>query len=267
MKFLQIFLFTLFAYTGGANAQDDNLEEDKPLTAEVTLGVLLTSGNTETQSLKGQINVTHDMAIWRNNYVLEGFSKEDQVEYEDDDGNTLTEQQRTAERYFASIQTDFKLNSENRGLFIFGSYEEDHFSGYQYQGTLAAGYSDRLFKTENSRFDYSIGPGMSFTETEEFVADDGTLTESETESTGVLRISTNYLYQISETTKFTQTLASDIALESNRNTKTKAETALTVAINGSLALKAGYTVLYNSEVPEDIEHADTQTSLTLVYSH
>lgn len=267
MKFFKTVFFILFAYALNGFAEEGELDENKPLNAEVTLGVLLTSGNTETQSLKGQINVTHDMAIWRNNYVLEGFSKKDQIEFETTDGEILTEQQRTAERYFASIQTDFKLNSENRGLFIFGSYEEDHFSGYEYQGTLAAGYSDRLFKTENSRFDYSIGPGMSFTETEESIADDGTLIESETEQTGVLRISTNYLYQISESAKFTQTLASDIALESDRNTKTKSETALSVAINGSLALKAAYTVLYNSEVPEDIEHADTQTSLTLVYNH
>lgn len=266
MKFSKTLFFILFAYALNGFAQEGEFDENKPLSAEVTLGVLLTSGNTETQSLKGQINVTHDMPIWRNNYVLEGFSKKDQNEFETTDGEILREQQRTAERYFASIQTDFKLNSENRGLFIFGSYEEDHFSGYQYQSTLAAGYSDRLFRTDNSRLDYSIGPGMSFTETEESLASDGTLIEGETERTGVLRISTNYLYQISETTKFTQTLASDIALESNRNTKTKSETALTVTINSTLALRAGYTILYNSQVPEDIEHADTQTSLTLVYS-
>src|SRR5690606_27642686 len=147
----------------------------------VTVGVLLTSGNTETQSLKGQINVRHELAIWRNNYVLEGFSKKDQIEMEENGGEIQNEQRRTAERYFASVQTAFKLNSENRGLFIFGSYEEDHFSGYQYQSTLAAGYSDRLFKTDNSRLDYSIGPGVSFTETEESLSNEGILIEPETE--------------------------------------------------------------------------------------
>ncbi len=266
MKFSSILCFAALAYSFNALAQDD-LEEDKPLSAEVTLGVLLTSGNTETQSLKGSLDLKHDMAMWRNHYVLDGFSKKDRVEFMDESGELISEDRRTAERYFGSIQTDFKLDSENRGLFVFGSYEEDHFSGYEYQSTLAAGYSDRLFKTPNSRLDYSIGPGISFTETEEIVEEDGTLIESETDRTGVLRISANYLYRISETTKFTQTVASDIALESNKNSKTKAETAVTVNINNALALKAAYTVLYNSEVPADIEHADTQISVTMVFSH
>ena len=247
------------------NALGQVKDEDKSLAVDAELGLLFTTGNTVSQALKGKVDIKHDMVHWKNNYILEGFSKQDEVII-DDTGTTET--LRTAEKYFSSVQTDFKLDSENRGLFIFASYEEDHFSGYEYQGTVAAGYSDRLFKTKNSRFDYSIGPGISFTQTEDTVDENGVIIEEGvTDEAGIVRVSLNYLYQISKTAKFTQIISSDMAVETDKNTKTKSETAISANINNMLALKAAYTINYNSVVPADIEHADTQTSLSLVFSY
>jgi len=230
--------------------------EDKKLTTDVELGFIATSGNTETTSLKGRLNIKQELTKFRNNYVAEAFYKEDEVSVEVD-GETSTETQTTAEKYFLSAQSDFKLDKEHKGIFVFGSYEQDEFSSFDYQSTIAVGYSDRLFTNDNSHLSYSVGPGMAFNEVRE---------TGETNSTGIIRASAEYFVQISENAKFTQTLSSEIPFESGENRKTKAESALSANIASGLALKVSFVVDHNSEVTEGTEKADTQTAVTLVYS-
>lgn len=241
-------------------------EEAKKLTTDIELGVVSTTGNTETTSLKGKVDIQQELESFRNQFILSGFYTKDQVEVEEDDV-TITEDQTTAEKYLASAQSDYKLNEEHRGLFVYGSYETDRFSSYEYQGALALGYSDRLFQFDNSLLTYSIGPGVSFAETREVLDEDGEVeTESESETNAIIRIAFEYLYQISETAKFTQTVSSDVAVEQGKNTKSNAETALTANIKNGLALKASYVIDHNTHVADDTKHADTTTSITLVLS-
>ena len=239
-------------------------ESEKTTTAEVEFGLIATSGNTETTSFVGKLNLKQDLTKFKNHFVLEGLYKEDQVEIEED-GMTRDESRVTAEKYFTSWQTDFKLNTENRAIFGFASYEEDKFSGFEYQATVAAGYADRLFDFERSYLDYNIGPGASFNETEDTIDGDGNLIAGESTTNFVVRVALSYLYQISENSKFTQTIASDVA-PSGENTKTKAETAITANISNALALKASFTIDQNTHPVEGKKHADTQTAMTLVYS-
>lgn len=239
---------------------------EKPLAADAELGFLTTSGNTDSTALKAKLNLKHELTRWRNQYVLEALYKEDQLEVEQD-GQTWEESQVTAEKYFGSAQADYKLDSQHRALFIFGSFDEDKFSGYDYQASVAVGYSDRLFQGANSFLDYSVGPGMSFSRTDEVRAPDGTLLEDNVkEESAMVRLSALFQYDFSETAKFTQTFASDVAVESGANTKTKAESAIIANLNQSLAIKASFTINHNSEVPEDRVSSDRQTAVTLVYT-
>lgn len=235
------------------------------LQAEAELGVLVTSGNTDSSAYSARVDIKQDFANWRNNYIAEGLYKEDDIELVVD-GATVADTQVTAERYFLSAQTDYKLNEEHRGLFLFASYEEDRFSGYEYQGTLAAGYSDRLFKTPSSHLNYNIGPGYAFNRTDETVDEMGNFVDNETEETAIVRLSAGYQYNFSDNAKFTQALAYDAALESNANSKSKSVSAITANLNDSFAMKASLTVTHNSEVPEARESTDTTTAVTLVYS-
>ncbi|WP_052691917.1 DUF481 domain-containing protein [Teredinibacter purpureus] len=260
MKYSATLLLACIAYNCIAE------EEPKSISAEAELGALTTSGNTQSNAFKGKLDITHDLDKWLNNYVIEGFYKENEVEIMLED-EILSENQVTAEKYFMSAQSDYKLNEEHRGLFVYASYENDKFSGYDYQGTLAAGYSNRLFKTEATKLNYSIGPGLAYSKTENSTNNNGDYLLGKSEESLVLRISGNFQWKLSEHAKFTQTLSSDIAFDSAKNSKTKAETALTAALNGSFALKAGFSIYNNSVVLDNIEKTDTQTSLTLVYTY
>ncbi|WP_096085955.1 DUF481 domain-containing protein [Agaribacterium haliotis] len=240
-------------------------EDPKPLSTDVEVGYIATSGNTETSSFKGRVEIKQELNRFRNAFKAEGLYKRDQIEVETD-GVVEEEERTTAEKYFLSARSDLKLNDEYMGLFGFGSYEEDKFSGFVYQSTLAVGFSDRLLNFSAGHLDYSIGPGIGFNETEDSFDADDNLLPGESSSTPVLRLTADFLYNLSENSAFTQSFASDVGVQDGENTKSKSETALSANIIGSLAMKASYIVDHNTHVLEGKKHADTQTAVTLVYS-
>ncbi len=246
--------------------------ESKSIAADAEIGVIITTGNTESSSYKGKIDIRQDLENWKNQYIFEGFYKQDVVtstrEVPVNDGSNTTtietfeEDQTTENKYFLSLQSDYKLSDEDAAFFVYGEYEKNRFSGFDYQSTIALGYSDRLFKTDNSSLTYDIGPGWK-TDRLEDVGD----VEGETENTFIIRAAAEYMYQFSENAKFTQTISSNYSTDANKNTKTKAVSALTTQINSTFALKVSYTVDHNSEVSGDRKKADTATAITLVYSY
>ena len=220
------------------------------LHAETELGVILTTGNTNTASYKAKFLTKYEGLNWKNKFLVDALYKEDEIET-----NGVTDTQVTAEKYFVSAQSDYKLNVKNSALFVFASYENDRFSGYAYQSTFALGYSDRLFEGESSMLDYSAGPGYSFSETDTGVKDE----------TSMVRVAMAYEYKLSGHAKFNQDLSTEIVADSKSNAKSKSETAITANLLGSLSLKAAYSITHNSEVAADKETTDTTTSISVVY--
>lgn len=241
------------------------LAEPAPKPAsELEFGIITTSGNTKTESYKGKVDFKQDLTQWRNRYLLEGLYKRDEVVIDEESGEKI--QQTTADKIFASAQGDYKINKEFAALFLYGEYERNRFSGFDYQYTLAVGYADRLFTTDNSHLAYDIGPGYSVDQPEAQLDENDLWVEPDQEETAIIRLSARYLYQFSETAKFTQEISSNYSTESEGNSKTKSVTAVTAQLVSSLALRASYTVDYNSEVPADRKHTDSASSLTVVYS-
>lgn len=238
-------------------------EEEKSISADLEFGFISTSGNTDSNSLLGKLGIKQNLTKWRNQFLIEGLYKNDEST-DDDTGDT--ERETTAQKYFISAQSDLKLDDKHKGFFVYGSYEDDRFSGYEYQASIAIGFSDRLFETPNSHLNYSVGPGVAFTKTEDSIDDNGVFIESEEEENFVIRLSADYLYQISPNAKFTQTFSTDYSPNSDDNTKTKAESAVTANLNSSLALKASFAITNNSVVLDGIEKTDSQTAVTLVYN-
>ena len=201
-------------------------------------GYVATTGNTDTSNLVAKLGVTNERAKWRHTLNLEALNSED-------DGNT------TAERYFASWQSDYKLSERD---YLFGrlAYEDDKFSGYDYRTTEAIGYGRRVLDTETMKLDLEAGPG----------ARQSKLEGGGTEKEMILRLAGRYAWQISEHARFTQDLSSDIGEDA---TITKSVTALQADVMGNLAMKLSYTVTHTSDVPDDIDKTDTETAVTLVY--
>lgn len=266
---LILILFCSLAFAD-ADATDDKNgngeKETKKISAEIEIGVILTSGNTESTAGTAKIDISQDFTKWKNNYIVSAFYKEDEVTL-DVAGEEVKEMQTTADKIFASMQSDYKLDNEHKALFAYVSYEDDQFSGFDYQSTVAVGYSNRLFETENSHFDYSVGPGLAIAKTEETVDDDDNIIPAEKTETFAVRLSGSYLYRLSEHAKITQKISGDVAGDSEKNTKIKSETGLTATINGSMALKLSYVINHNTKPPFEKEKTDTTTAVTLVFTY
>jgi putative salt-induced outer membrane protein YdiY len=242
---------TLIAVAIASVTQMSLAAEPEPTTGEIELGVVATSGNTETTSIKSKLSVTQNLTSWENNYLVDTLFKEEQIEEDDGSKNTQT----SAERYFVSAQGDYRLNEKHSALFVYGSYENDRFTGYQHQNSVAAGYADQIFGTASSSLKYNAGPGYFYNE----------LNDGGSEEGGIIRLALDYRLQLSETSKFKQTISTEAALESENNTKSKAETSISATLMGNLSLKASFNIIHNTEVPDGNEEMDTTTSLSVLY--
>ena len=79
----------------------------------------------------------------------------------------------------------------------------------------------------------------------------------------IYRLGGNYLWNISEPSKFTQTLSIE---SGSSNTYTEAVSALKANIIDTLALVLSFTVKNNSDVLPGIDKTDTATAISLEYT-
>lgn len=205
---------------------------------EAELGLVSTTGNTETQSLNVKMKAVNERDRWRHKLRFESLYGES--------ANTTT-----AERYFASAETNYKLSELD---YVFGivNYEADRFSGYDYRASEAVGYGRRVIKQENLTLDLEAGPGARQSK-----RDDGTKT-----SEALLRLSGSLAWKINDHAALTEDLSSEVGEDV---TITKSVTGLKAQIDGNLAMKLTYTAKNTSSVPVGIKKTDTETAVTLVY--
>jgi putative salt-induced outer membrane protein len=211
---------------------------------DIEFGYNQTEGNTNESSVLGKAAAKRKSGLWTYDATVSGQ-------------NTEAEGVRSAEKYFTSHRLAYDVD-KNDYTFGYLSGNKDRFSGYVYQGTLSFGYGRRLLKTDTMTWDAEIGPGLRVSEFETPSDEgDGKIEEA------IVRVSTDFKVKLSETAEFSQSLSVDAGSD---NTVSKSVTALKTKIVGGFGLKLSYTIDYNETVPNDTQHMDRQTSVTVVYS-
>lgn len=213
---------------------------------EAELGVLITSGNTEETNINGRLGVKHEVVKWRNTLELSSFYSEG-------------EDETTAEEYRAAAATNYKFD-EQQYWFLRGSYEDDRFSGYDFEATVTTGYGNRVWQEgERSFLDLSAGAGYRYNKLKE-ANKDGEREEEEP----IVRLAGQLDYELSESALFRQILSTEVGTEDG-NTISHSETSLQAAINSSLSMKVAFRVKHVSDEPEGSEDTDTETVVSLLY--
>ncbi|HET9680011.1 MAG TPA: DUF481 domain-containing protein, partial [Gammaproteobacteria bacterium] len=82
-------------------------------------------------------------------------------------------------------------------------------------------------------------------------------------SDGIIRLSGNYQWSITDNSSFTQTLAVETG---DANTYSESVSSLTASLMGDLALRLSYTMRSNSDVPLGAEETDTYTAVSVLYT-
>ena len=220
-------------------ADADASADKKHWDGEAGLGYVATTGNTETSTFAAKLDATHEKEKWRNNLAANMlYTKSSEV--------------KTAEKYFLSGQSNYRY-ATHMSLFARGSYEDDRFSGFEYQGTATVGMGYRLLADIDSMsLDLEAGGGIKAYQEE------GRNGETE----GIARLAGKYIWDFREKSKFTQEISSEFGKSFDVY---KSISSLTAQLVGNFAINLGYTVKYTTEVPAGKEKKDTETTINLVY--
>lgn len=201
-------------------------------------GFTQTSGNSEQSTIKARFDAERDINDWRYNFHLDMM-------------NTTSKGIRSAENYFMTNRFGYLYNAFDY-LYLYHSANKDRFSGYEYQSTVSVGYGRRLIDTEHSVLDMEIGPGYRFAK----------LYSGSNENESILRAYANYNIQLTSNTEFDQTLNIEKGFDL---TTSRSSSTFKINVASNLSVRLGYHFLYSDKVPRDSKHADTETSVTVVY--
>ncbi len=206
--------------------------------ASAELGYLLTSGNSDSETLISKFESKTTYKLWEHLVALEAL-------------NSSQNDERAAEKYSAELQSDYSL-SERTYLLSNLNWEKDRFSGYDYQAswTLGAGY--KVINTDIHKLRLELAPGYRVSE-----GDPG-----DKEEDAVVRAMEKFSWKLSESSQLEQSLSSEYG---DSNTITRFKVSLASQINGSLSMKLGYSLKHNSDVAPGVEKTDRESSVTLVY--
>lgn len=212
-------------------------------TGEAELGYVKTGGNTDTASLSAKAKAEQELDKWRNTLTAEAL-------------NNSTDGTTTAERYYASGQSNYKFSP--RGYFFgFLGYEDDRFSGYDYRANANVGYGHRVVQDEAVTLDLEVAPGMRQSKIQ---------STDKTEDEFTVRGALKLVWKVSKTAKFSEDLTTEIGDKDKGGTVTRSVSALTAQVNGNLKTKISYTVRHSSVVPADKEKTDDEIAVALLYS-
>lgn len=230
-------LLTLVAIPVAAFADD---EPPKLWEGEADLAYIERSGNTNSSNGNLRSEATRNGISWRNIYKLEA-------------SNEFSEDERTAEKYFASGKAEYNL-SQVAYLYGLLSYQTDKFSGFEYETSAVFGYGQNFIESDTYELSGDIGLGYRFSEIED---------TGDTEDEAILRLGAKFLWNLSETASFEEEFSSEIGEE---KTVTKSYTRLKVKINGHLNAMLAYEIEHTSEVPPDKKNSDRKTLIGLNYA-
>jgi len=245
MKPVSIITIGLLASPFMAHAEKSFIEGDKTYVGEAELGATLTTGNTDTSSLKGRLKVKHRINKWENQYLLEGLYKEDSDEI-------------TAKRYYLGFQTNYKFD-ESSYVYASANYEADPFTGFDFKTVFSSGYGYQFIDDSDMSLKAEIGPGYIY---KQLTDKQSALRGYENEENVIAHSVVTFSYNLSPSSKFSQLLVADYG----DGLEGRSETSITANIIGALAMKFAVIVRYNSEALDNKKSTDTETNMTLLYS-
>jgi len=214
-------------------------EGDSQWLGETSLGIVSTSGNTDTNTINFSTKLENNREQWKHLFMLNTL-------------NSSSEGKSTAERYVLIAKSNYMIDDVS---YAFGrvSYEDDRFSGFEYQATETLGYGRHLLQKPALKLNVEGGPGIRQSKAE----------NASNENEGILYLSGNLKWDISQNAVFTEDLFTEIGEDI---TITKSVTGLKSQINGDLAMKVTFTAKHTSKVPAQKKKVDTETAVSLVYS-
>ena len=216
-------------------------------------GFLQSKGNSDSESINGNIDMTRYDAAWKNEFYVGGlYGKSSNIV--------------AAERTEARAQSDYNFTST---LFAFAGlrYEHDLFDGFQYQGSVTGGIGYKFLDGADDKLTAQVGTGYRRLRPETLMkAASGEVTSRTPEAaTGeaIGTVTVDYTHKFNASTALTNTFVMESGAS---NTLLHDQVALTVKMSNRLALSVGYGFMDNTSPPAPLKKVDTVTTVNLQFS-
>lgn len=204
------------------------------------VGIVFSRGNSDTDTANIKLDTSREIDRWKHGFGIAALRASS-------DGD------RTAERYGAGWQSDYKLNER---AFWFGGlrYEHDEFSGFDYQASASTGFGYKFVDTDRTTFSGQAGVGYRRSE----------LTPTgEIDKEAIFRGDLKFEHALTENTKIIDAF---IVEAGSDNTFLSNILALQVKMSDKFALSLGLDVRHNTDPPAGLKKTDTLTTVNLVYA-
>ena len=220
---------------------------------ETVIGGNYKNSTQDSMSLHAEFKLTQKIAKWKNTAgVVFDFGRAN--------GETNSQDLKINGR--AQRQVSDKLYG-----FGLASYEDDRFSGFDYQITEGAGVGYQLFDTDRFKFSFEGGPSVRHSLV---------TTSKELNNELLLRLATELEWNISDTAKFTNETAlllAKNAVELDTNTfgqvndasETTNTSALDLQIIGNLSARLSYEIHFRSDPPQGGQTTESTARVSLVH--
>jgi putative salt-induced outer membrane protein len=217
------------------------------------VGFLNSRGNSDAESINGNIDMWRYDGPWKNEFYLGGL-------YGKSSGIV------SAERWEARGQSNYTVSGN---LFAFGGfrYEHDWFDGFQYQASVTAGLGYKFIDTVNTKLSGQVGAGYRRLRPEDIIRNaDGVVTERILHDASGEAIGTAGL-DFSHVVTKTTTLSNKFLVETgSANTLLHDDIALSVKMTDKLGLSVGYGITDNTHPPGTLKKLDTVTTVNLAFA-
>ena len=217
------------------------------------LGFLDSKGNSDAESINGNIDLSRYDGPWKNDLFLAGL-------YGKSNGIV------SAERWEAREQTNYTVSGD---LFAFGGlrYEHDLFDGFQYQASITAGFGYKLIATDDTSLTVQAGPGYRELRPETITknAAGEVISRVPLERMGeaIGAAGVDFSHKFTSTTTLTNKFLTEAGSD---NTMVQDTIALAVKMSTRLALSVGYGVIDNTNPPAPLKKVDTVATVNLQFA-
>ena len=208
-------------------------------TGKGDIGASFATGNSENQVASANLELKNTVDKWQHTFGFAG-------NYGSESGTT------TAQRWEVRGQTQYAL-TDRAYAFGAGRYDDDKFSQYDYQASIAGGLGYRIIDSERTKLWVQGGPGYRYAEI---------LETGESEDGIIFRGDLGFEHQLTDTTKIVDRLLVEAGSD---NTYVQNDLGLEVTISGALGLRVAYQVRHNTDVLPGVEKTDTLTTVGLLY--
>ncbi len=212
-------------------------EEQSPLSSEIELGGIYTSGNTNDENIQFRGAVNYSLDDWEFGLTVDGFrsSKEDRL---------------AAQRVYYVSEANYNINAESFVLTRL-AHDDDRFSGYDGQTDISLNYGRNLLvDREDMELTLNVGGGYRRSST------------LETEfGEAMFRLAADFNWDLSDSAAFLQEFSTEAGKETSIF---RARSSIETRIVENLLLRFSVNLKHQTQVPAGRENTDTETSMTLV---